>query len=177
MAGPEDDRAARAGVGPDHPELVQLALRRPTLGARARARVARDADAVSALADRVGRDAAEGRVVCECADVLFAEVSRALGRGATLTELMAETGVGRGACGGARCLDGLALYLAWRTGRSARAARDEVAALTASSGPEHALARVFTAYARLGDDTFDDDDDDEPELVVTVAGARDRGKR
>lgn len=161
-------------------DLVQLALRRPTLGARVTGRVAR-ARALGPLADRVGRSAREGRVACECEDVLFAEVARALDEGVrSMAQLAVRTGLGTGTCGGARCLDMVALHLARVTGRSVAEVLREAAALVpsraGSSGPDRGLARTCLAYARSGDDAFEDEgEEDEPELVVHTT--RPRGRR
>lgn len=154
-----------------HPDLVQLSLRRPTIGVRVMARIAREPSALGALAERVGRAPHEARLACECEDVLVAEVSRALEAGArSVAEVVSRTGLGRGACGGAGCLDALALHVARRTGRETRVVLEEAAALrpdTGSEGPDRGLAHIALAYARLADDAFDDEDeDDEPELVV-----------
>ncbi|GAB4214685.1 MAG: hypothetical protein OHK0013_39600 [Sandaracinaceae bacterium] len=169
--GSEGDDRADGSVAADHPELVQLALRRPTLGARVRDRVARDPRGLTALAEGIGRRVTDARVVCECEDVLFGELARALDEGArTLDEVVKRTGLGRGTCGGARCLDAAALHVAWRTGCSAEAARREAASLVRRDA---GLAEASLAYARLEDDVLEEeDDDDEPEIVVTVAGAR-----
>jgi hypothetical protein len=166
---PTDDREESTATS-DHPDLVQLVLRRPTVGARVRDRVARDPRTLSVLAERIGRRADEARVVCECDDVLFAELGRAMDEGArSLAEVVARTGLGRGACGGVRCLDAVALHVAWRTGRSAAETRREAAGLVRMDA---VLAEATLAYARLEDDVFEEEDDDEPELVVTVAGRR-----
>lgn len=156
-----------------HPALVQLALRHPTVSQRVRARIAADDD-VESLAERVGQEPTAGRVVCGCGDVLFAELERALASGTTsLAGLVEALGVGRGRCGGALCLDRVALWLAHRTGAPATELRRDVEALVAAGGEgsDRGLARISLAYARLGDDPFVDDDD-EPELVVKVAGRR-----
>ncbi len=168
------DPSAAGLVGP---ELVQLGLRRPTLGLRVKRRVAHDARALGPLAERVGLHPEEARIACECHDVLFAEVARALEQGArSLAEISAATGLGLGLCGGARCLDAIALHVARHTGRSAKETRLEAAALVSPQGAGGAaeLARASLAYARQGDDAFPSEDDDEPELVVTIAGARHR---
>jgi len=161
-------------------DLVQLALRRPTLGARVTSRIARS-PAVGPLADRVGRSWAEARIACECEDVLVAEISRALEEGVrSMAQLAVRTGLGTGTCGGARCLDAVALHLARLTGRPASETLREAAALVpvraGVHGPDRGLARTCLAYSRLGDDVFDDgEDDDEPELVVQTT--RPRGRR
>jgi hypothetical protein len=161
-----------------HPDLVQLGLRRPTLGSRVRKRVARDPAALTALAERVGRSVAEGRVACECEDVLVAEIERALEDGASsIAQIVARTGAGTGVCGGARCLDAIALHTARCTGRPARELRAEVSALVSGirgEGPHASLARISLAYARMADDAFDEEHDDEPEVVVQSVR---RGKR
>lgn len=162
-----------------NPELVQLSLRRPTIGARIRDRVSSRGTALGPIADRVGRVVRDGRIACECDDVLFAELGRSIDEGArSLAQVVARTGVGTGVCGGARCLDAVALHVALRTGRSAREVRGEVEALvpkTSADGPDRGLARASLAYARLPDDAFDDalDDDDAPEIIVNEP----RGKR
>lgn len=174
MSGADD--AGETGHGP-HPDLVQLGLRRPTLGARVRARVAADPDALSELADRVGRSAIASRVACECEDVLVAEVARAIEGGArTLAQIALRTGLGTGACGGARCLDQVALHVAARSGRPARELRLEAAALVRAGAPlgtDRGLACVTLAYSRLGDDvSVEREDDDEPEVVVETRRGR-----
>jgi len=161
-------------------DLVQLALRRPTLGARVTSRVA-GSQAVGPLAERVGRSRFEARIACECEDVLVAEISRALEDGVrSMAQLAVRTGLGTGACGGARCLDGMALHLARVTGRPVSEVLREAAALvpvrSGADGPDRGLAHASLAYARMGDDVFDDEqDDDEPELVVQ--SVRPRGRR
>jgi hypothetical protein len=168
-----------AAVAAEHPDLVQLGLRRPTLGARARVRVAADPSALTELADRVGRSARQGRVACECEDVLVAEITRAIDDGArSLAQITLRTGLGSGVCGGARCLDQVALHVAARSGRSAHELRAEAAALVRAGagvdpGPDRGLARVSLAYARLGDDVgVETQDDDEPEVVVHTRRGR-----
>ncbi|MBN8612725.1 MAG: (2Fe-2S)-binding protein [Deltaproteobacteria bacterium] len=154
-----------------NPELVQLSLRRPTIGARVRERVGSRGPVLGPIADRVGRSVREGRIVCECEDVLAAEIGRAIEEGArSLAQIVARSGAGTGLCGGARCLDAIALFVAARTGRSARELRAEVEAIVpraSAEGPDRGLARITLAYARVSDDAFDDTtDDDEPEIVV-----------
>ncbi len=179
-------------LGPDpddtselpNPELVQLMLRRPTLGARVRERVTSRGAALGPLAERVGKIPREGRIACECEDVLFAEVARAIDDGArSLAQIVARCGIGTGVCGGARCLDSIALHVAARTGRPARELRAEVETIVqraqpdarSAEGPDRGLARISLAYARLGDDAFDDAmDDDEPEIVVNEPRAKRR---
>jgi hypothetical protein len=175
MSGKEDDRDEET-VAADHPDLVQLALRRPTLGARARARVGREPRSLTALAERIGRRVSDARVVCECEDVLFGELALALDDGArSLTDVVERTGLGRGACGGVRCLDAAALHVAWRTGSTAEDTRREAGRLARM---DTVLAEATLAYARLDDDVLEaEDDDDEPEVVVTVAGGRGRRGR
>jgi hypothetical protein len=156
---------------------VQLGLRRPTLGGRARARVAADPAALGVLADRVGRSVREGRIACECEDVLVAEVTRALEEGARLiAQIALRTGLGTGVCGGGRCLDQVALHVAARSGRAADDLRAEVAALVRArplTGPDRGLAITTLAYARLGDDaSVEEQDDDEPEIVVHTGRGR-----
>lgn len=180
MSGGGDAERKPAEAAAEHPDLVQLGLRRPTLGARARARVASDESALTELADRVGRSAREGRVACECEDVLVAEITRAIDEGArSLAQIALRTGLGTGLCGGARCLDQVALHVAARSGRSAHELRAEAAALVRTSesgleaGPDRGLARVSLAYARLGDDvSVEAQDDDEPEVVVSTRRGR-----
>lgn len=181
MSGGGDAERKPAEAAAEHPDLVQLGLRRPTLGARARARVASDPSALTELADRVGRSAREGRVACECEDVLVAEITRAIDEGArSLAQIALRTGLGTGLCGGARCLDQVALHVAARSGRSAHELRVEAAALVRTSasggldaGPDRGLARVSLAYARLGDDvSVEAQDDDEPEVVVSTRRGR-----
>jgi bacterioferritin-associated ferredoxin len=162
-----------------NPELVQLSLRRPTIGARVRERVTARGPALGAIADRVGRVVREGRIACECEDVLVAEIGRAIDEGArSIAQIVARTGAGAGLCGGARCLDAIALHVAARTGRSARELRTEVEAIVpraSADAPDRGLARISLAYARLGDDAFDDTmDDDEPEIIVNEPRAKRR---
>jgi bacterioferritin-associated ferredoxin len=182
VSGADDAGEHKSAEGAaEHPDLIQLGLRRPTLGARARARVAKDPNALTELADRVGRSAREGRVACECEDVLVAEITRAIDEGArSLAQIALRTGLGTGICGGARCLDPVALHLAARCGRPTHELRAEAAALVRTSerpghdpGPDRGLARVSLAYARLGDDvSVEAQDDDEPEVVVETRRGR-----
>ncbi len=166
-----------AGDAGQHPDLVQLGLRRPTLGARVRSRVAHQPEALAELADRVGRSARESRIACECEDVLVAEISRAIEGGArSLAQIALRTGLGTGVCGGARCLDAVALHVARESGRPAHELRAEAAVLVRAGpqlGPDRGLAAVTLAYARLGDDvSVEAQDDDEPEVVVQTRRGR-----
>ena len=163
--------------GEEHPDLVRLGLRRPTLGARVRTRVASDPMTLGQLAEQIVRDPRQARIACECEDVLVAEIRLEIDAGVrSLAEIALRTGLGTGVCGGARCLDAVALEVAARSGRRGCELRDEAATLLlarSSTGPDRGLARISLAYARLGDDvSIDAEDDGDPEVIVNGRGRR-----